>query len=445
MRRLLSFLGIGGKDGYKTCRYRIDDFVSEETRFVQRAILDAARSTGDAFDEVVLLCTKKARDRWTADDVIAREIAPSARLVDVPDGKDTSELWAIFNAVAQELGGSSPEPGLCVHMDVTHGFRVQPLIGLAALDFVRSEWLRRRISAPPDVRITYGAMDAAGDDPDGCAPVWDISELLTAGRWNSALTAVLAYGRGDELETLTKSLGDRAAREARARGRPPEEQGAARDAAGAKLGGAVRRFTDDLCTGRLPFLFKESAPALARTLESDGVRELREKLPVLAPTLEWLQSRVASLQADSTVATEAGARATLAYARLCGDLQRFAEQAAALREALVTLFALRQPWPQALLDAGKKGLNQQRKKIDEAFGRLGADLEEGKEPEKQAAQTEAGGAAEILSLGYSVADLRNDVEHLAIRSAPRPAKKVIGALDEYTQAAMRFVDDAPAQ
>jgi hypothetical protein len=412
---------------------------------VQRAILDAARSTGDAFDEVVLLCTKKARDRWTADDVIAREIAPSARLVQVPDGKNTSEMWAIFNTVAQELGGSSPEPGLCVHMDVTHGFRVQPLIGLAALDFVRSEWQRRRISAPPDVRITYGAMEAAGDDPEGCAPIWDLSELLTAGRWNSALTAVLAYGRGDELQTLTKSLGDRAAREARARGRPPEEQGAARDAAGDKLGGAVKRFTDDLCTGRLPFLFKESAPALARILESDGVRELRQKLPILAPTLEWLQSRVALLQAESVVATEKGARATLAYARLCGDLQRFAEQAAALREALVTLFALRQPWRQVPLDAGVPDLDPQRKEIESAFGRLGWALEMGEEPARQAAQTEAGGAAEILSLGYRVADLRNDVEHLAIRSNPRSAKNVIRALDEYTQAAIRFVDEAPTE
>ncbi len=441
-RRLLSFLGVGREEPphYDSCRYALDELQTEPTRFVQRAISDAGKARGRPFDEIVLLCTEKARERWCAEGVVETEIGPHVRIVPIPDGKDNREMWEIFEAVRTELGGSAPGRDLDIHLDITHGFRVQPLLAMSALDFVRSEWLRQRIEGAPSVRVTYGAFAAS---VAGVAPVWDLTELLTVGRWNSALTAVQLYGRGDELAALTGLLGDEAVRLAREQERPKRELGLARNVAGEALGKAVKAFSDDLCTGRLKPLFGQSAGKLVEAIESEDTRALTARMPALRGTLDWLRDRVSGLRSDSVVSSEQGARATVAYARLCGELQRFPEQAAALREALVTLFALRRPWGVPLLEVGTPGMDDQRRWIEESWNRLGGEASKAKGTASGVLVAEAGGALDVVREGPRVGGLRNDVEHLGIRSSVTPAATVRENLKVFHLAVEALLNEVP--
>lgn len=409
-RRLVSMLGMG-KDSppphYEAVSYDLDGRCSKKTPLVQAALLELA----GPFDSVVLLGTKEVRARWVDTGEIGRQglegVAPdpeaSRRFVEVSSGRTREDLWTLFTAYTSAFGLDSPPSELV--FDVTHGFRTQPMIGIAALQFALSEWIRRGV-APPTVRVLYGAFETRQAD---VAPVWDMTDILLVSRWNGALDALMRYGRADDLESLAlaASVEHRASLESE--GLRGKELSAANTVK--SLGKQARDYADDLALGRLISLHRETVPKLRKLLSSEEIAAWTERLPVLKGTVAELASDLSKLDrapvaagpgapTDNWPLDEEGLVALTHLVEVYERMQRFAEMAALLRESSVVQHALDSARPMKL-DRSKGGL-------DPIYAE---EIHSDVERDWSAANRH-----------NAVSQIRNDIEHLGLRKNPLPAR-----------------------
>ncbi len=190
---LLSFLGTGN---YQPIVYALDGQAAAATRFATLAI---ARLTGAG--GVTVLATEKAEaTHWTELSAELDSAGIPAVLLPIPDGADAAEHWQIFDAVGEAARGHDS-----VALDVTHGFRTQPLIG-----FLSAAFLRATGTAPLD-RLLYGAFEAR-DSETGIAPVFDLTSFLALLDWTSAADQFLATGSADRLARLLEGTHQRRGR-----------------------------------------------------------------------------------------------------------------------------------------------------------------------------------------------------------------------------------------
>lgn len=424
--RLVSFLGLGPIRGtppyYTPVAYGWGGRRSSTTPLVQRAIDELL---GPA-DEVVVLGTKRVGERWFDSRLHAELFGRDVDFVTIPDGRDEAELRHVFRVVIGALGLDAeldprPRPDR-VLFDVTHGFRIQPILGATALAFAQSEWLRTGVAAP-EVTVLYGAHDVG--DGDDARPLWDLTEILSVARYNAALDALVRYGRADDLEALARRGAKEAVSTARAGGAAGP---ALREHAHlGKLGEAARGFADDLALGRALDLFTKSAPRLRRTLEDDATSAWTDRLPVLAGAVESLRASVAGLCADG-VGGPSGVAAMANLAAHGGRTQRFAEQAAAVREGVVTLAAHvlgHAPLP----EPGTNGAHAARLAVEQEFTRL---LRRGRSGDTEAGPELSSSLTELLALASAIHPVRNDLMHLGLNDGPASAHALRARLAEHT-------------
>lgn len=188
---LVSFLGLGkrvnGEFIYEETLYTLPGFPEVQTPFIQEALSRWFPGEG-----LLLLATPTTlRETWPR----LRERGLEASLLEIPEGRSEAELWAIY----QRLAGAIP-PGEGVVLDVTHGLRSLPMVGLAALAFLRAaQGVEVR-------RILYGAFEAREGDR---TPVFDLLPLLSLLDWAGAARRFLDTGDARGMAALAKVQGRR--------------------------------------------------------------------------------------------------------------------------------------------------------------------------------------------------------------------------------------------
>ena len=99
--------------------------------------------------------------------------------------------------------------------DTTHGFRTQPIVGMAAVLFVMQDWSRRQQEdphyQPPNIQVIYGAFEAKHQDESNptviaIAPIWEISPFIRLQQLNNALSALIHYGRHEAFHDLITQI-----------------------------------------------------------------------------------------------------------------------------------------------------------------------------------------------------------------------------------------------
>lgn len=411
--RLVCFLGIGR---YEEVCWRMGEKVSSPQKLFPVALCELL-----PISEVFVLCTTEAKNKWFTtlqDEINQRSPQIRMTLCELPPGASEKELWVVFEKTLGSLDASGEAPPDVI-LDVTYGFRSQPMVALAAANFLLSERSRQR-EASKSLRIVYGAFESK---TEGVAPVWDLTELLSVTRWSGALDALLKYGRADELESLGALVSKLSVEQASRAGlRGPE---LAPESFLKRLGKAARCFADDLSFARQQALMTESAPVLHRLLESDDAKLWAGRLPLLRPSLESLQEKVGSLVWEGNIFSEGGLRATARLVAYYGELQRFAEQAATLREGLVSHFA----WLTGVRLSLGRGLNfdRAREQVESRWNALCFSLRNG------AGLAVSARLRSNLELSLKVQGLRNDIEHCGMREEPSDAvtlRKNLAALQK---------------
>ena len=210
MHTLVSFLGKGRDNpqtGYRQATYRFPDGSTETTAYFGLALtrhlapdrlvlLGTAGSMWDVLvenlpgiggeDDALRLALMDAVAAQRVDQPSLDRIAPlvgralgrPVQLLCIPFGRDAAEQCAILDAIAQAA------PNGQVSLDLTHGFRHLPMLGLLSA-FVL-DGLGRQVAG-----LYYGALDMSTDD---IAPVLRLDGLIAVQRWVDALASFEASG-----------------------------------------------------------------------------------------------------------------------------------------------------------------------------------------------------------------------------------------------------------
>lgn len=208
------FLSILGAGFYQKCRYQKDDFVGRETTFVQEDIVQylmEKKGWGHDGDQIIMLLTDKAEKyNWDAS-ILSRslkdqesvsyvglekclmDMGVSYQAVRIDDGKNTEEMWKIFEVIFKEL-----QEGDRLYFDITNSFRYLPMLLLVLVNYAK---LLKNVSVEA---IFYGNYEARNKETN-IAPIMDLLPLSSLQDWTSAASDYLQYGQVEKLHVLSET------------------------------------------------------------------------------------------------------------------------------------------------------------------------------------------------------------------------------------------------
>lgn len=379
--RLVTFLGTGH---YQDTICEFETRQARPTRYVCRALADLLQPS-----DIAVLATEEAEQTHGAalQEALRTGNCPAPLFVRIPFGRNSSERWKQFELLKDQLRDCSGP----IMLDVTHGFRSQPLFAASIVAFVRAV-----DDAPSQLRVCYAAFEAREAN---VTPIWEITEFVTLLDWAQALRMFLRTGRAQEAAEETERLGRGLAKtwvDSGKRGERPTLD---------KLGAALRVFGADFETLRTGDLLigrggtKSSAKRLMETVQF-AKQHAAEHAPPLGDILERVAAMaepLASLGKD--LSGEAGRKAITALADLYLRLGRYLEAAATVREGWVNFHAAKL----ALVPASS-----------------GFDMRERKQAENRAYEQDP--------TYQEVTDRRDDLLHAQYRPSAQKADDMIGTV-----------------
>ena len=209
------FLSVLGVAFYETCRYRKDDFTGSETLFVQKSLLEYLQQQenwGGENDLVLMLLTDLARkNNWDKNletrfcaklqkevayqglEKILLDMNLSYQDIAIPDGKDSEQMWEIFEVIFDEL-----QEGDELYLDITNSFRYLPMLLVVLVNYAK---LLKNVKVKA---IFYGNYEAR-DKESNIAPIMDLLPLSVLQDWTLAASDYLRYGQVEKLFELSES------------------------------------------------------------------------------------------------------------------------------------------------------------------------------------------------------------------------------------------------
>ena len=209
------FVSVLGAGLYEKCKYVSGDFCSSETTFIQFATLEMLQHHSEWTSEskAYFLLTDKAKaDNWEVKDgrrydnkkgeyvpyVGLKQTLEEASLpfsydvISIPDGKNESEMWEIFEKTYNLL-----EDGDELYFDLTHSFRYLPMLILVLGNYAK--FLKKATVCS----ISYGNYEAR-DIIGNKAPIVDLLPLSSLQDWTFATADFLKNGYTDRLVELSE-------------------------------------------------------------------------------------------------------------------------------------------------------------------------------------------------------------------------------------------------
>ena len=209
------FLSVLGVAFYETCRYRKDDFTGSETLFVQKSLLEYLQQQenwGVENDLVLMLLTDLARkNNWDKNlktrfcaklqkevayqglEKILLDMNLSYQDIAIPDGKDSEQMWEIFEVIFDKL-----QEGDELYLDITNSFRYLPMLLVVLVNYAK---LLKNVKVKA---IFYGNYEAR-DKESNIAPIMDLLPLSVLQDWTLAASDYLRYGQVEKLFELSES------------------------------------------------------------------------------------------------------------------------------------------------------------------------------------------------------------------------------------------------
>jgi CRISPR-associated DxTHG motif protein len=119
--------------------------------------------------------------------------------VDIPDGRNDEELWAIFQAVVDAV-----DPGEQLIFDITHGFRSLPFLSFLAVAYLR---VVKNIQLKG---VYYGNFEARDQSvTPNRTPVIDLTPFVDLLDWTAGADHFVRFGDASELARLLRTQHER--------------------------------------------------------------------------------------------------------------------------------------------------------------------------------------------------------------------------------------------
>lgn len=208
------FISVLGTGFYSECVYKIGEFRSDTTRFIQQATLQmlTQQKVGGEWtknDQIYIVLTEKAKEynwdipsgkRYNPKDkkdepyiglksaLEQMSLPTPIKTIDIPDGNNERELWDIFDKIYTVF-----ENGDELYFDLTHGFRYLPMMVLVLGNYAK--FLKNTIVKS----IAYGNYESR-DKETNIAPIINITPLAALQDWTNAAADYLEHGDATKLK-----------------------------------------------------------------------------------------------------------------------------------------------------------------------------------------------------------------------------------------------------
>lgn len=321
--------------------------------------------------------------------------------VSIPSGKTQGEIWEMFLAIE-----AATPPEAAVVFDITHGFRSQPVLALAAMIYLRTT---KNVTIE---RIVYGAYDEATN----AAPFFDLLPFLQLINWSFAAQDLLQWGEAGPMRQLLSQLQNQS-----------HKQEGPKALNLKPVGQSLEKLGDALGLNRLQELHQivEKLDEHLLQVETD-LEEVLQSRP-LALLLEMLRTRYKPL-AQVGHKDAQGLKAQAHLLRVLLDTKRYAQAITVAREALVTWVCLAKDHDpiyerfvaESRLSTWDKNL--QSKKL-------------GLPPIEE----------ELAALWHDVSEFRNDVNHAGMRDPYSRTERLADNLKKFGEKVATFLLEHPPQ
>jgi len=321
----------------------------------------------------------------------------------IPKGRSTDEIWEIFSIISEKIPRDTE-----LIIDITHGFRSQPLLALLIAIFLRT------IKNVKIKKIVYGAYDAKNDETN-VAPIFDLTSFINLIDWAYATDMFIKYGNGQLLSKLLKSIHNQVRIEK------------SKFTNLLSFGALLEKITEALALIR-PQEISEYGKILPKKLEK--VDEDIKNIQVIKPLkylLEIIPPSFSSLVfSDSNLFSEAGFRTQAEMIKYYIETHQYVQAITLSRELLVSLAC--------------KNLNlnftkrEERQKAENYLNEITNSLIQGNKlndfEEKMA------------NLWGKIRDVRNDINHAGMREEIIPASAIKNLIIEYCSEVINLLDNA---
>jgi CRISPR-associated DxTHG motif protein len=200
----LSFLGTGR---YIPCRYHSSELgESDVVLYVQEAICQLACSDFGKKDKAFIFLTGNAcSTHWSSlSNALERRGITAEPVYDVPEIYSENDIWRIFELVMEKI-----QPEDRIFLDITHGFRIFPMLAMVLLSYAKE------VRGVEVKAIYYGAFEALGkpgeiesnfpDPSHRRAPLLDLKPFSVLQDWTSASAMFLETGNPEKIEKYIKT------------------------------------------------------------------------------------------------------------------------------------------------------------------------------------------------------------------------------------------------
>lgn len=140
--------------------------------------------------QLYVILTKEAKEKH------GKELFKLCRFneIEIPSGKSENEIWEIFDSIINTIPENED-----IILDITHGFRSQPLIAVTSAIYLRT------IKNIKIENILYGAYEAMKPDTK-IAPVFDLKPLIDLIDWSNAVNEFIHNDNSSYLSKLLKQV-----------------------------------------------------------------------------------------------------------------------------------------------------------------------------------------------------------------------------------------------
>lgn len=166
---LISMLGTGK---YEPTTYQFEGKQAESSKYIVKAISQIL-----PIETIFVVMTEQAKQAHLE---VLKNIC-NFEIIPIPKGQNEQEFWEIFQAIVDKIPQNSS-----VVIDVTHGFRSQPMLLLAIAVYLK---VLKNVLVE---YILYGAFDAK--DENGVSPIFNLKPFLDLISWSFATENFLQKG-----------------------------------------------------------------------------------------------------------------------------------------------------------------------------------------------------------------------------------------------------------